>query len=230
MEWFIYDIRLWMYEVQFQIRDLALSWPGYLIVPLVLFIVLAYAFPYRLRRASQGLILFCDRLSGWSMRAAIFFAFVIIMIQIGAVLLRYVFGLSFSWLTDSIVFAFASIFMLGAATTLRDDGHVRVDVLRARFSARTVAWIELVGSLCLLLPICWLILLASMPAVSNAWAILEPFGESDGRPFKYIFLTLIPLMAGTLALQGVSIALKCILFLRGLRDFEALHHYEAGKV
>jgi TRAP-type mannitol/chloroaromatic compound transport system permease small subunit len=69
-----------------------------------------------------------------------------------------------------------------------------------------------------------------MPAVSNAWAILEPFGESDGLPFKYIFLTLIPLMAGTLALQGVSIALKCILFLRGLRDFEALHHYEAGKV
>lgn len=230
MEWFIYYIRLWMYEVQFQIRDLLLSWPGYLIAPILAFIVLVYVFPNRLKQAAEAVCVGCDRLSGWSMRAAVVFAFLIIMIQIAAVLLRYVFGLSFSWLTDSIVFAFASIFTLGAAATLRDDGHVRVDVLRGKFSPKVNAWVELAGTIFLLLPICWLVLLASMPVVSNAWAILEPFGESDGLPFKYVFLTLIPLMAGGLALQGLSHALKAILFLHGLKDFEALHHHEAGPV
>ncbi|MEM9054148.1 MAG: TRAP transporter small permease subunit [Pseudomonadota bacterium] len=230
MEWVIYDIRLWMYEVQFKILDLLLSWPGFAIVPLILFIIAVYAFPKRLNAAASVIISLFDRLSGFAMVGAASFAFLIILLQIMAVVLRYVFGLSFSWLTDSITFSFAGIFMLGAAATLREDGHVRVDILRSRFSARTCAWIELIATLFFLLPVCWLILLASMSVVSNAWAILEPFGESDGLPFKYLFLTFVPILAGLLSLQGVSIALKAVLGLRGQRSLKDLHQYEARQV
>ncbi|MEO1643137.1 MAG: TRAP transporter small permease subunit, partial [Pseudomonadota bacterium] len=71
-------------------------------------------------KAVSGLI---DRISGAAMGVAVFAAFAIILIQLTAVILRYVFGLSFSWLNDSVIFSFAMIFMLGAAGTLRDDGH-----------------------------------------------------------------------------------------------------------
>ena len=53
---------------------------------------------------------------------------------------------------------FAAVVVLGAAWALRDDGHVRVDVLAQRFSPRTRAWVDLAGSLLLLLPFCGFLL------------------------------------------------------------------------
>ena len=47
---------------------------------------------------------------------------------------------------------FAAAFLLGLAYTYAVDEHVRVDLLHARAGARTRAWIELLGSLALLLP------------------------------------------------------------------------------
>lgn len=192
-----------------------LRYAGYVGVPLLLLPLLVLIAPKPLRGISEGLSAALDRVSGIGMTFAIAAAFLIILIQLAAVLLRYVFGLSFSWLNDSVIFTFAMMFMLGAAGTLRDDGHVRVDILRSRFSDRTKAAIELIGSLGFIVPIGILILYAGSGLISRAWIGLEPFNESDGLPVKYLFKTLVPIFAVLMIAQALSQSLKAALILRG---------------
>jgi len=202
----------------------ALRYTGYLLAPLLLLPLLTLTLPRPAGKTAAMLSGLIDRVSGAALRAAIFFAFAIILIQLSAVLMRYVFGLSFSWLNDSVVFAFAGIFMLGGAATLRDDGHVRVDILRPRFSPQTRAVIEIVGAYAFIFPIGILILYAGAGSLLRSWTGLEPFNESDGLPVKYLFKTLVPVFAVLMIAQGLAQALKAALSLRGLRAFDKAGH------
>lgn len=202
---------------------------GYIALPALLLPIAVLILPKLTAGPARLVAGILDRVSGAALRVAIGAALAIILIQIAAVLLRYVFGLSFSWLNDSVIFTFAMIFMLGAAATLRDDGHVRVDILRSGFSERTKAIIELIGAYAFVFPICLLILYSAAGMVSRSWLGLEPFNESDGLPIKYLFKTLVPIFAILLTAQGLSQALKSALDLRGIEAPDAEHktHAEA---
>lgn len=195
----------------------ALRYAGYGLSPLLLLPLLILALPKPLGGPSGKLSDALDRVSGIAMGFALTAAFLIILIQLAAVLLRYVFGLSFSWLNDSVVFTFAMMFMLGAAATLRDDGHVRVDILRPRFGPKTKAGIELFGALVFIVPIGVLILYAGSGLIARSWIGLEHFNESDGLPIKYLFKTMVPLFAILMIGQALSQAIKAALIIRGLR-------------
>ena len=191
---------------------------GYGLLPLLALPLLILAIPKPLSKISETLSGILDRISGFALGFALAAGFVIIVIQLAAVLLRYVFGLSFSWLNDSVIFTFAMMFMLGAAATLRDDGHVRVDILRPRFGPKTKAGIELFGSLVFIVPICVLILYAGSGLIARSWIGLEHFNESDGLPIKYLFKTMVPVFAVLMIGQALSQAIKSALVIRGLRD------------
>lgn len=163
------------------------------------------------RLLSKGL----DHIANSAMWIAMSVAMLIILIQLAAVMLRYLFGISLSWMTDSIVFAFAAIFMLGVAGTLRADGHVRVDILRREMSAEQKALVDLIGAILFIVPIGILILYSGSSQIARTWLILEPFNESDGLPVKYLFISLVPTFAVLLMSQGLSQALKAAFTLRG---------------
>src|SRR3954470_14669045 len=158
-----------------------------------------------------------DRLNGAVGRAASWCALAIVLIGFAVVLLRYVLGLGSIWLQESILYAHAALFLLAAAWTLREGGHVRVDVFYADASPRAKAWVDLVGTLLLLLPFCLAILWFSLPYVERSWAILERSRESSGLPLVFLLKTLIPVFALLLALQGVAQAIRAALILRGAR-------------
>ncbi|MEM9937870.1 MAG: TRAP transporter small permease subunit [Pseudomonadota bacterium] len=212
------------------IMGTVLRYAGYAALPVLLLPLLVLVIPGLVGRFAGGLSKVLDRVSGYALAVAMTAAFVIIVIQLAAVLLRYVFGLSFSWLNDSVIFSFATIFMLGAAATLRDDGHVRVDIMRPRFSPRGRAVIEIVGSMVFIVPIGILILYSGASFIARTWEGLEPFNESDGLPVKYLFKTLIPVFAVLMIGQAVSQATKAALSLRGLRPFEGAEHEHGGAV
>jgi len=199
------------------ITGTGLRYAGYGFLPLLILPLLILAVPKPLAAPSEILSGLLDRVSGIAMGFALTAGFLIILIQLAAVLLRYVFGLSFSWLNDSVIFTFAMMFMLGAAATLRDDGHVRVDILRTRFSPKVKAGIELFGSLVFIVPIGILILYAGSGLISRSWIGLEHFNESDGLPIKYLFKTLVPVFAVLMIGQALSQAIKAALVIRGLR-------------
>ena len=158
-----------------------------------------------------------DRLNTAVGRAASWCALAIVLIGFAVVLLRYVLGLGSIWLQESILYAHAALFLLAAAWTLKEGGHVRVDVFYASASPRVKAWIDLLGVLLLLLPFCIAIIWFSWPYVARSWAILERSRETSGLPLVFLLKTLIPLFALTLALQGISQAIKSIAMLMMLR-------------
>src|SRR5580765_7330226 len=95
-----------------------------------------------------------DRVNTAIGRAASWCALAIVLIGFAVVLLRYVLGLGSIWLQESILYAHAALFLLAAAWTLREGGHVRVDVFYAHASPRAKAWVDLCGAILLLLPFC----------------------------------------------------------------------------
>lgn len=120
------------------------------------------------------------------------------------VVMRYGFQQGATALQESVTYLHGLVFMLGAAYTLRHDGHVRVDILYRNFSVRQRAWVDSLGTLIFLFPLCGLILLTSWEFAGKAWAIREVSVEPGGLPAVFLLKTLIPLMAVNLALQGVA--------------------------
>jgi TRAP-type mannitol/chloroaromatic compound transport system permease small subunit len=149
-----------------------------------------------------------DRLNSAIGRAAAWCALAVVAIQFAVVVLRYVFGVASIWLTESIVYGHAALFMLAAAWTLNAEGHVRVDIFYADAKPRRKALVDLCGALLLLLPFMLALLILSLPYVARSWAILERSREASGLPLVFLLKTLIPAFALLLGLQGVSQAIR----------------------
>lgn len=143
----------------------------------------------------------------------------LVAVQFAAVVLRYVFGLGWIWIEESIVYLHATLFMAGAAYTLLRDGHVRLDIFYRDATPRAHAWVDLLGSLVFLIPFATLIVIESWPYVSASWAIFEGSPETSGIPAVFLLKSLIPLFAVTVGLQGLSLAVTSALALAaGARD------------
>jgi TRAP-type mannitol/chloroaromatic compound transport system permease small subunit len=151
-----------------------------------------------------------DRLNGAIGRAAAWCALAIVLIGFAVVLMRYVLGIGSIWLQESIIYAHAALFLLAAAWTLKEGGHVRVDVFYAGAAPRTKALIDLLGALLLLLPFMLTVIYFSLPYVARSWAIFERSRETSGLPLVFLLKTLIPVFALLLALQGIAQATRAM--------------------
>jgi TRAP-type mannitol/chloroaromatic compound transport system permease small subunit len=128
---------------------------------------------------------------------------------------RYVFGVGSILAQEAIVYMHAGLFMLAAAWTLSRNGHVRVDIFYREAPARARAWIDLAGSIVLLLPVAALLLWVSLPYVADAWAVLERSRETSGIPAVFLLKTLIPVFALQIGLQGLALAVRAADVLAG---------------
>jgi TRAP-type mannitol/chloroaromatic compound transport system permease small subunit len=155
-----------------------------------------------------------DRLNTSVGRAAAWAALYVVLAQFVVVVLRYAFGIGSIWLSETIIYGHAGLFMLAAAWTLYAGGHVRVDVFYADFSPRTKAWIDLVGAILLLIPFMLVLIWFALPYVERSWAILERSRETSGLPLVFLLKTLIPLFALLMGLQGASQAIRAVHVLR----------------
>jgi TRAP-type mannitol/chloroaromatic compound transport system permease small subunit len=151
-----------------------------------------------------------DRLNAAIGRTVAWACVFVVTVQFLVVVLRYVFGVGSIWLSESIIYGHAALFMLAAAWTLREGGHVRVDVFYADAAPRTRALIDLGGSLLLLLPFMLVLLWFALPYVLRSWTILETSRETSGIPAVFLLKTLIPLFALLMALQGAAQAIRAL--------------------
>ncbi|MGA8968087.1 MAG: TRAP transporter small permease subunit [Pseudolabrys sp.] len=149
-----------------------------------------------------------DRLNAAIGHGAAWLALAVVLLQFALVVARYLFGLGSVWLTETVIYAHATLFMLAAAWTLSAGGHVRVDIFYAEATARTKALVELIGALLLLLPFMFVLIWLSVPYAARSWAILEHSQETSGLPIIFALKTLIPLFALLMALQGVAQAIR----------------------
>ena len=151
-----------------------------------------------------------DRLTTAVGRAVAWLALVVVLLQFALVVARYQFGLGSIWLTETVIYAHATLFLLAAAWTLRAGGHVRVDIFYAEAGPRTKAIIDLIGAALLLLPFALVLVWLSVPYAARSWAILERSQESSGLPLVFLLKTLIPAFALLMALQGIAQAIRAL--------------------
>jgi TRAP-type mannitol/chloroaromatic compound transport system permease small subunit len=157
-----------------------------------------------------------DLVNGWVGRAIAWLALAMVLVTFLVVVLRYGFDSGSIALQESVTYMHATLFMLGAAYTLQRDGHVRVDIFYRRFSRRGRAWVDLLGTLGLLIPVALFILASSWGYVAESWAVHEGSREAGGLPYVYLLKTLMVVMPLLLLLQGVIWVLRNGLFLAGV--------------
>jgi TRAP-type mannitol/chloroaromatic compound transport system permease small subunit len=154
-----------------------------------------------------------DRIIAAIGRAATWCCLYIVLIEFAVVIMRYALGLGSIRLQESVLYAYAALFMLAAAWTLQVEGHVRVDIFYARAKPRTRALIDLIGALVFLFPFAIALAALSIPYVARSWSIFEGSRETSGLPFVYLLKALIPLFALLIGLQGVAQAIRAALVL-----------------
>ena len=139
-----------------------------------------------------------------------------VIVTFVVVVMRYLFDAGLIWVQESVVWMHAAVFMLGAAYTLRDEEHVRVDVFYRRMSDRARAWVDLVGVVVFLLPLCLFLAWNSVDFVTQSWSIREMSRESGGLPYPLVPMlkSILLLMPLTVALQGLSLFLASLRTLR----------------
>ncbi len=130
------------------------------------------------------------------------------------VILRYLFDQPSVMLQEAGMWMHSSIFLLGAAYTLAADEHVRVDIFYRGASPVYRAWVDIVGTLLLLFPVCAYLFINSLNYVALSWKIAETSAEVGGLPALYLLKTLLLIMPLLLALQGLAIIFKNIAVLK----------------
>ncbi|MEE4278732.1 MAG: TRAP transporter small permease subunit [Halieaceae bacterium] len=137
-------------------------------------------------------------------RAASWLWLVLLLVIVGNVLLRYVFGEGRVELEELQWHLYSLGFLLGLAYAFQADAHIRVDVLSERFSARTRAWLELYGLLLALLPFIALVLVYSLPFVWRSFELSEVSQAAGGLPFRWAIKAALPLGFLLLLLGALS--------------------------
>lgn len=141
-------------------------------------------------------------------RAVSWLTLAMVLLMFTNVVMRYILQTGEPWQQELVRFFFAIIFLAGAGYTLKANEQVRVDVLYSRFSLLSKAWVDLIGTILLLWPVCATIILCSFDYVLNSWSIHEGSSELRGMSGVFLIKTCIWIFAATLFLQGVSTVIR----------------------
>ena len=157
-----------------------------------------------------------DRISTAIGRTASWLTLFMVVVTFVVVVMRYVFDAGLIWVQESVTWMHAAVFMLGAAYTLHDEEHVRVDVFYRNMAPRRRAWVDLIGVAIFLLPLCLFLAWNSFDFVTQSWQMREMSRESGGLPYPFvpILKSVLLLMPLAVAMQGVSLLLKSLKVLR----------------
>ena len=155
-----------------------------------------------------------DTFTEWTGRIIAWLVAAMALLTTVVVVMRYGFDTGSIAGQEAVTYLHATLFMLGAAFALKTDAHVRVDIFYRRFSPRTRAWINALGGIVFLLPLCVLIATLSSDYVLQAWRIREISSDAGGIPAVFLLKSLIPAMAFTLLLQGVAEILRNLALLQ----------------
>lgn len=147
-------------------------------------------------------------------RAVLWLVLVVTLISSGNAVARYAFNAgSNAWL-ELQWYLFGAIFLLGAGYGLKKGAHVRIDLITGRFSSRVQAWIDVFGTLAMLLPVSLIVVYFGWHMAYGSYAIGEMSNDPGGL-IRWPAKVMVPLGFALLLLQGLSELVKRIAFLRG---------------
>ena len=148
-------------------------------------------------------------------RVVSWFALLMVLMQFAVVLLRYVFGLGFIPMQESVLFMHSILFLVGAGYTLLHDGHVRVDIFYGSAAPERKALIDCIGVLVFLWPLCAVMTWKGLTYVGASVRVLEGSPEGTFMPF-WLLKSLLLVFPFVLSLQGLSMLVRAVFVMRGM--------------
>ena len=142
------------------------------------------------------------------------------IISAGNAASRYMFSESSNGWLEIQWYMFAGMVLLGAPYALKMNEHVRVDLIYGMLaSERTQIWIDILGGIFFLLPICIILTYFTWPWFVESWNINEASSNAGGL-IRWPVKLLLPVGFMLMALQGVSEIIKRIAALEHVIDVE----------
>ena len=171
-------------------------------------------------KALQALSRGIDFLNEWVGRGVSWVTLGLVLVVFIDVLMRYIFNTSFVFTQELEWHLFAFIFLIGAGYTLLHDGHVRIDLVYGAVNVRGRAWINLFGVLFLLMPVLMVVWWTAFPYVMLSWERLETSREAGELPGLFLLKTAMLGFIILLGLQGIALAIRCVLVLAGEEEWD----------
>ncbi len=161
-----------------------------------------------------------DSLNEWVGKFTSWVTLALVLVVFVDVVMRYLFQTSYVFTQELEWHLFGFIFLIGAAYTLRHDGHVRVDIIYQRLSLRGKAWINMIGVLFFMLPGCLMVIVTSYKFAYNSWSMLEGSPDPGGIPLRFLIKGCITVGFALLFLQGISLGIHSLLQIAGIEKDE----------
>jgi TRAP-type mannitol/chloroaromatic compound transport system permease small subunit len=155
-----------------------------------------------------------DALNDYVGRTIYWLILAMVLVSSGNATVRYIFDKSSNGWLELQWYLFSAVFLLGAGYTLRNNEHVRIDIINGRLLPRTRAWIDLLGGVFFLLPMALLIMWLSWPVFIESYMRHE-FSSDAGGLLRWPARLLVPVGFFLLVLQGISEIIKRAAFLTG---------------
>jgi len=140
--------------------------------------------------------------------SVVWLIFLVVIAELLIVLARFIFAYEQTFMGDLVRFWYASLFLFASAYTLKEEGHVRVDVIFAGFRERTKAWVNATGTVLFGIPLCWMILsrgLSGKSSVINSPMLnFETSMSGFGMYVKYLMAAFLLVFALSMLAQFTS--------------------------
>ncbi len=152
-----------------------------------------------------------------------FTAFVMVLMILNVtydVIMRYFFNTGSIAMQEMEWHLFSVIILLGISYTLKEDGHVRVDLIYDTLSNKQKAKINMVGVVLFILPVAILIGYISVPYVIESFMSNEQSGDPGGLPYRWIVKSMIPLSFLLLIITSIGFFIKNLNVYKGLHELE----------
>ncbi|MEH7829179.1 TRAP transporter small permease subunit [Gemmobacter denitrificans] len=155
-----------------------------------------------------------DRINETIGKAVTWLILIAVVVSAANAVVRKVFNTSSNAWLELQWYLFGAAFLGAAAYTLKQNEHVRIDVIYARLSRRAQHWIDLLGHVFFLMPFVLLMVYYLWPYAMRSFLSGEVSTNSGGLviwPAKAILLVGFVL----LSLQGISEIIKKIAIMTG---------------
>lgn len=155
-----------------------------------------------------------DRITTMVGKSVIWLIFLAILISATNAVMRKLFNMSSNAWLEAQWYLFGAAFMLGAAYTLKENEHIRIDIFYGSRARRTQHWIDLFGHVFFLMPF----VLFSAYTLWPYWISAYQSGQvSTNASGLMIWPARLILFLGfaLLSLQGISEIIKKIAVIRG---------------
>ena len=145
-----------------------------------------------------------NKITHWSYfitKQCFYMMFILVIINI---FLRYVFNINFIFMQELVMYMHAFVFLFGISICLKDDKHVRIDVISNKLDVKIKRVIDKIGLVLLIVPFCIFVIYESSPMILSSWNMMEGSSEPGGLPFIYLLKTSIYIFALLILLQALK--------------------------